>query len=73
MDEEIDPEFYPIGRHGCRTTHWIPLFYRIGQRKGLGIALGKPMFVIQILPESNSVVLGEEHELEEKPRDGEKC
>ena len=36
MDEEIGPgEFYPIGRHGCRTTHWIPLFYnRATKRPG---------------------------------------
>lgn len=39
-------------------------FYTIGQRKGLGIALGKPMFVTQILPESNTVVLGTEEELQ---------
>jgi tRNA-specific 2-thiouridylase len=41
-------------------------FYTIGQRKGLDIALGKPMFVIHIIPETNTVVLGEAHELEEK-------
>lgn len=40
-------------------------FYTIGQRKGLDIALGKPMFVTQILPESNTVVLGEAHELQQ--------
>ncbi|GAA0177005.1 tRNA 2-thiouridine(34) synthase MnmA [Clostridium sediminicola] len=34
--------------------------YTIGQRKGLGISFGKPMFVIDILPETNQVVLGEE-------------
>lgn len=39
-------------------------YFTIGQRKGLGVAFGKPMYVIEILPESNSVVLGEEHELE---------
>jgi tRNA-specific 2-thiouridylase len=38
-------------------------FYTIGQRKGLDIALGKPMFVTNILPDSNTVVLGEIHEL----------
>ena len=31
-------------------------FYTIGQRKGLGVAFGEPMFVTQILPESNTVV-----------------
>ena len=39
-------------------------FYTIGQRKGLGIALGEPMYVTEIIPESNTVVLGEEKDLE---------
>jgi tRNA-uridine 2-sulfurtransferase len=34
-------------------------FYTIGQRKGLGIALGHPMYVTEIHPETNTVVLGE--------------
>ncbi|MDI9337764.1 MAG: tRNA 2-thiouridine(34) synthase MnmA [Alphaproteobacteria bacterium] len=38
-------------------------FYTIGQRKGLDIAFGKPIYVIQIKPETNEVVLGEESEL----------
>ena len=38
-------------------------FYTIGQRKGLDIALGKPMFVTNIMPDTNTVVLGESHEL----------
>lgn len=38
-------------------------FYTIGQRKGLGIALGEPMFVTEIKPESNTVVLGTMDEL----------
>ena len=33
-------------------------FYTVGQRKGLGIALGEPMFVTEIIPETNTVVLG---------------
>jgi len=39
-------------------------FYTIGQRKGLGKAFGKPMFVTEIQPETNTVVLGEEVDLE---------
>ncbi|WP_018630012.1 tRNA 2-thiouridine(34) synthase MnmA [Niabella aurantiaca] len=39
-------------------------FYTIGQRKGLDIALGKPVFVTEIDPDSNTVVLGDEDELE---------
>lgn len=38
-------------------------FYTIGQRKGLDIALGKPVFVTQIVPETNTVVLGDETDL----------
>lgn len=40
-------------------------FYTIGQRKGLDVAFGKPMFVTKIIPETNTVVLGEAHELQE--------
>jgi len=39
-------------------------FYTIGQRKGLDIALGKPVFVTKIDPETNTVVLGDEQDLE---------
>ena len=41
-----------IGRHRG-ITH-----YTVGQRKGLGIALGSPAFVVRICPERNEVVLG---------------
>ena len=40
--------------------------YTIGQRKGLGIALGHPMFVVDIRPGSNEVVLGTREELQGK-------
>lgn len=32
--------------------------YTVGQRKGLGIALGEPVFVVEIRPETREVVLG---------------
>jgi tRNA-specific 2-thiouridylase len=38
-------------------------FYTVGQRKGLEIALGKPVYVTQIDPETNTVVLGDEEDL----------
>ncbi|MEO6166579.1 MAG: tRNA 2-thiouridine(34) synthase MnmA, partial [Chitinophagales bacterium] len=44
-------------------THEGYPFFTIGQRKGLGIALGKPMFVTGINAENNTVVLGEEDDL----------
>lgn len=41
-----------LGKHKG-ITH-----YTIGQRKGLGIAMGHPVFVTEIRPETNEVVLG---------------
>ncbi len=40
--------------------------YTVGQRKGLGIALGKPVFVVDKNPETNRVVLGDEELLFKK-------
>ena len=40
-------------------------FYTIGQRKGLEVALGKPAYVTSIDPATNTVVLGEETDLEQ--------
>ncbi len=36
------------------------IHYTIGQRKGLGIALGKPAFVVRIDAENNTIMLGDE-------------
>jgi tRNA-specific 2-thiouridylase len=38
-------------------------FYTIGQRRGLDITFGKPVYVTNILPETNTVVLGNEEDL----------
>lgn len=38
-------------------------FYTIGQRKGLDITFGKPVFVTHIDPDNNTVTLGEETDL----------
>jgi len=46
-----------IGEH-----HGYP-FYTIGQRKGLGKAFGEPMYVKEIIPDTNTVVLGKAGEL----------
>lgn len=46
-----------LGRHKG-ITH-----YTVGQRKGLGIALGHPVFVTEIRPDTNEVVLGENEDV----------
>lgn len=37
--------------------------YTIGQRKGLGLNLGKPGFVVEIRPETNEVVIGDDQDV----------
>ncbi|NFN98612.1 tRNA 2-thiouridine(34) synthase MnmA [Clostridium botulinum] len=44
-------------------THKGIVYYTIGQRKGLGIAFGKPMYVVDINPFRNEVVLGDLEDL----------
>lgn len=37
--------------------------FTVGQRKGLGVATGSPLYVIQVAPDKNQVVVGGEEEL----------
>lgn len=50
----VDEEGNILGKHKGIVN------YTVGQRKGLGIALGYPAYVKKIDPESNTVVLGNE-------------
>lgn len=38
------------------------IHYTVGQRKGLGLSLGRPVFVLEIRPETNEVVVGSNEE-----------
>ncbi|MEF9955153.1 MAG: tRNA 2-thiouridine(34) synthase MnmA [Clostridium sp.] len=49
----VDRDGNILGRHKG-ITH-----YTIGQRKGLDLALGHPVFVVEIRPETNEVIIGE--------------
>ncbi len=53
----IDPQGNILGKHKGYP------FYTIGQRKGLDITFGKPVFVTHINPETNTVTLGDEADL----------
>ncbi len=44
-------------------THRGIAFYTIGQRRGLGLARGKPLYVVAIDREKNQIVVGEESEV----------
>lgn len=49
----VDMDGNIIGRHEG-ITH-----YTVGQRKGLNLSMGRPVFVVEIRPETNEVVIGD--------------
>lgn len=53
----IDKDGNVLGRHNGIIR------YTVGQRKGLGIAFGKPVYVVDKLADKNAVVLGDNDEL----------
>ncbi len=53
----VDREGRILGRHRG-ITH-----YTIGQRKGLNLSMGKPVFVTEIRPEANEVVIGDSEDV----------
>ena len=53
----VDSEGRTLGKH-CGYP-----FYTVGQRKGLGIALGYPAYVLKINAAKNTVMLGKEEQL----------
>ncbi len=69
IEKEKSPEAVPgdfVSSSGeVLGTHSGLYKYTIGQRKGLG-AFGKPMYVLEIKPENNSVVIGDNEELFKK-------
>lgn len=54
------------------THRGIP-FYTIGQRRGLGIAGGRPLYVTALELKSNRVVMGDNHELFSQSLVAEEC
>ena len=53
----VDVNGNVIGRHNGI------IHYTVGQRKGLGLAMGHPVFVVAIRPETNEVVIGENNDV----------
>lgn len=59
---------YPAGdfidtRGNVLGRHQGIIRYTVGQRKGLGIAFGEPVYVMKVDPEANTVMLGTNEEL----------
>ena len=53
----VDKDGNILGRHQG-ITH-----YTVGQRKGLNLAMGRPVFVTAIRPETNEVVIGDNEDV----------
>jgi tRNA-uridine 2-sulfurtransferase len=54
----FDSDGTRVGEHGGAAG------FTVGQRKGLGVALGEPRFVSRIDPATNAIVLGRREDLE---------
>ena len=63
LDEKVAGGHFVDQQGNILGEHLGYPFYTIGQRKGLGIALGKPKFVTEIQPDTNTVVLGDVEDL----------
>ena len=63
--DSITPGFLKDTHGNILGKHPGAPFFTIGQRKGLGIALGSPRYVVDINPQENTVVIGTDEELME--------
>lgn len=66
--EDVAPEVFESGRlvdvDGREMgTHTGIVGFTVGQRRGLGVAVGEPRFVVRIEPETSTVVLGTRDDL----------
>ncbi len=64
LEERVDGGDFVLKDGTVVGKHKGYPFYTVGQRKGLEIAMGEPMHVLEILPEANTVILGTKEDLE---------
>lgn len=64
IDEKIGPGWFVDSKGVKLGQHKGFAYYTIGQRKGLGIALGEPAYVLKINPHKNTVMLGNVEDLQ---------
>jgi tRNA (5-methylaminomethyl-2-thiouridylate)-methyltransferase len=64
IESRIPPGRFVDAQGHVLGVHEGYAYYTVGQRRGLGIALGKPAFVLKINPERNTVMLGDAAQLE---------
>ncbi len=64
LEEKVSGGHFIDKNGNILGTHKGYPFYTIGQRKGLDITFGKPVYVTGINPDDNTVVLGDEADLD---------
>ncbi len=62
MPKLVQPGYFKDTQGNIVGKHEGVAFYTIGQRKGLGLALGSPVYVVDILPREKVVVVGKNEE-----------
>ena len=62
MEGSIRPGNFVTSDGTIVGQHKGIIHYTVGQRKGLGLSLGHPAFVLEIRPETNEVVVGTNEE-----------
>jgi tRNA-specific 2-thiouridylase len=62
-DKKILPGKFVDTKGNVLGSHKGIVHYTIGQRKGLGIAFGRPMFVVGLDVKNNTVILGEDSDV----------
>lgn len=62
ISPRIEPGNFVLSDGTVVGRHKGIIHYTVGQRKGLGLALGHPVFVLEIRPETNEVVVGNHEE-----------
>ncbi|HZJ82239.1 MAG TPA: tRNA 2-thiouridine(34) synthase MnmA [Clostridia bacterium] len=63
LGKKINPGHFIDTKGNVLGEHKGIIHYTVGQRKGLGITFGKPMYVVGIDPYKNVVVLGDNDEV----------
>ncbi|MCR4442042.1 MAG: tRNA 2-thiouridine(34) synthase MnmA [Peptococcaceae bacterium] len=61
--KEIKPGYFLDTKGKVIGKHKGLPYYTVGQRKGLGLAMGYPAYVVALDPENNNVIVGREEEI----------
>jgi tRNA-specific 2-thiouridylase len=62
VEQKILPGNFVLSDGTIVGQHKGIIHYTVGQRKGLGLSLGHPVFVLELRPETNEVVVGSNEE-----------